>query len=95
MKYTRGNRETVEPSFLRKQPDGHPGLSLNHTNSKFKVSLLGQGTSRYKVDYNIFFKLLDGIIETQRDEDNSLQFDTQQTARLLWEKNHVCLAKEV
>ena len=37
MKYTWGNRETVEPSFLRKQPDGHPGLSLNHTNSKFKV----------------------------------------------------------
>ena len=37
MKYTRANRETVEPSFLRKQPDGHPGLSLNHTNSKFKV----------------------------------------------------------
>lgn len=37
MKYTRGNRETVQQSFLRKKPDGHPGLSLNHANSKFKV----------------------------------------------------------
>ena len=41
MKYTRGNRETVQQNFLRKQPDGHPGLSLNHTNSKFKVLAAG------------------------------------------------------
>ena len=32
-----GEQRDSAANFLGKQPDGHPGLSLNHTNSKFKV----------------------------------------------------------